>query len=251
MTIYAIPDVHGHADKLDRAHDLVAADRAREGTAGAPVVHLGDLCDRGPDTRGVLDRLVAGRDRGEPWRVLLGNHDQMFRSFVSDGRRRDPSLRRDAAWLHPSLGGAATLRSYGVDAIGGTVAEVASDAREAVPQAHLDLLDALALWHEAGELLFVHAGIRPGIPLERQSEDDLIWIRDEFLEDTRRHPWLVVHGHTPVPEPAHFGKRVDLDGGAAFGNPLAAAVFEGRGAWLLDENGRRPLRPAFGPAGYG
>ena len=246
MTIYAIPDVHGHAEKLDRAHELVAADRAREGTGEAPVVHLGDLCDRGPDTRGVLDRLIAGRERGEPWRVLLGNHDQMFRSFVSAGRESSGRLRRDATWLHPSLGGATTLRSYGVETLGRAVADVARDAGEAVPQAHVDFLETLELWHEAGELLFVHAGIRPGLPLDEQSEDDLIWIRDEFLEDRRPHPWLVVHGHTPLPEPAHFGNRVGLDAGAAFGGPLAAAVFEGRDAWLLEEGGRRPLRPLFG-----
>lgn len=240
MTIYAIPDVHGHSDKLDRAHDLIAADRAREGSGDAPVIHLGDLCDRGPDTRGVLDRLIAGRASGEPWHVILGNHDQMFRSFVSGG----PENRR-ASWLHPSLGGAATLRSYGVEAVGRPVVEVMDGAREAVPAAHVDLLQGLPLWYEAGPLLFVHAGIRPGIPLVRQSEEDLIWIRDGFLDYTGPHPWLVVHGHTALPEPAHFGNRVDLDAGAAYGNSLAVAAFEGREVWLLDERGRSPLRPVF------
>jgi serine/threonine protein phosphatase 1 len=246
VTIYAIADVHGPSDKLDRAHDLVAADRAREGARNAPVVHLGDLCDRGPDTRGVLDRLIAGRVRGEKWLVLLGNHDRMFRNFVSDDRHTDPWLRRDASWLHPSLGGATTLRSYGIEAAGRPIAEVGQHARQAVPAAHVDFLDTLELWHETGDLLFVHAGIRPGVPLPKQSEDDLVWIRDGFLEDPRPHPWLVVHGHTALPEPAHFGNRVDLDGGAAYGNPLAVAVFEGRDVWLLDEEGRRRLRPAFG-----
>lgn len=246
MTIYAIPDVHGHPDKLDRAHDLVARDRAREGAVDAPLIHLGDLCDRGPDTRGVIDRLVAGLARGEPWRVLLGNHDRMFRAFVANGRTGDPGLRRDSSWLHPSLGGMTTLRSYGVEASGRPLAEVEAEARAAVPEAHVDFLAGLELWHEAGELLFVHAGIRPGVPLDKQTEHDLVWIRDGFLDDPRPHPWLVVHGHTALPEPAHFGNRVDLDGGAAYGNPLAAAVFEGRDVWLLDERGRRPLRPAFG-----
>ncbi len=239
LTIYAIPDVHGHADKLDHAHDLVAADRAREGAATAPVVHLGDLCDRGPDTRGVLERLVGGRARGEPWIVLLGNHDRMFRDFVGTDTRVDDY------WLHPSLGGRETLRSYGVEAGRRPLAEVRSEAAAAVPGAHRDLMGDLALWHETDDLLFVHAGIRPGIPLARQSEEDLVWIRDDFLDDPRRHPWLVVHGHTALPEPAHFGNRVDLDGGAAYGNPLAAAVFEGREAWLLEPEGRRPLKPPF------
>ena len=243
MTIYAIPDVHGHPGKLDRAHDLVAADRAREGTADAPLVHLGDLCDRGPDSRGVIERLLAGQERGEPWLVLLGNHDRMFRNFLANGAAQDPGLRSDATWLHPALGGTETLRSYGVEAEGRRLVRVQEDARGAVPQAHVDLLDGMALWHEAGDLLFVHAGIRPGVPLERQTEHDLVWIRDEFLDDPRPHPWLVVHGHTALPEPAHFGNRVDLDGGAAYGRPLVAAVFEGRQAFLLGENGRRRLRP--------
>lgn len=246
MTIYAIPDVHGHPDKLDRAHELVAADRAREGAADAPVIHLGDLCDRGPDTRGVIDRLISGQGRGEPWYVLLGNHDMMFRDFVADGRGDGRTSRADPRWLHPSLGGAETLRSYGIEAAGRSVAEVQREAREAVPRAHIDLLDALQLWYETGELLFVHAGIRPGVPLEKQSEHDLVWIREGFLDYPRPHRWLVVHGHTALPEPAHFGNRVDLDGGAAYGNRLAAAVFEGRHVWLLGEGGRRRLSPPFG-----
>ncbi len=246
MTIYAIADVHGHPDKLDEAHALVTADRRREGTRDAPLIHLGDFCDRGPDTRGVLERLIAGRDRGEPWHFLLGNHDRMFREFVSDGRTANSRLRSDLNWLHPSLGGATTLRSYGVESAGRPLAGVQAEAVEAVPDDHFEFLASLQLWHETAELLFVHAGIRPGIPLARQSEDDLVWIRDGFLEYARPHPWLVVHGHTALPEPAHFGNRVDLDGGAAFGNPLAAAVFEGREVWLLNQTGRRPLRLPLG-----
>ena len=245
MTIYAIADVHGHQDKLQEAHELIAADRAREGARDAPVVHLGDLCDRGPDTRGVLDLLIEGRERGEHWLILLGNHDRMFRDFVADGRTTDGRLRSDLNWLHPSLGGAATLRSYGVEVAGRAQDEIQTEAMQAVPRRHVELLSSLQLWYETPELLFVHAGIRPGLPLARQREDDLVWIRDGFLEHTRPHPWLVVHGHTALPEPAHFGNRVDLDGGAAFGNPLAAAVFEGREVWLLDRDRRRPLLPPF------
>ncbi len=245
MTIYAIADVHGHPAKLDLAHELIAADRAREGAPDAPVVHLGDLCDRGPDSRGVIERLLSGQGRGEPWIVLLGNHDRMFRNFVANGEAQDPGLRRDATWLHAALGGTETLRSYGVEPAGRPLEQVQQDARAAVPREHVDFLDALPLWHEAGELLFVHAGIRPGVPLEKQTEHDLVWIRDGFLDYPRPHPWLVVHGHTALPEPAHFGNRVDLDGGAAFGNPLAAAVFEGREVFLLGPEGRRALRPGF------
>ena len=246
MTIYAIGDVHGHADKLARAHRLIAADRAREGVPdAAEVVHLGDYGDRGPDTRGVLDLLIAGQSRGAPWRTVLGNHDRMFLNFVTSGATDRTGLRRDALWLHPSNGGATTLRSYGIEAEGRPADEVRAEARAAIPETHLAFLEGLTPYHVADDLLFVHAGIRPGVPLERQSEDDLIWIREGFLDDPRPHPWLVVHGHTPLPEPAHYGNRVDLDGGAAYGRPLAVAAFEGREVFLVDEDGRRPLRPAW------
>ena len=243
MTIYAVADVHGHDTKLLQAHARIAADRAREGTADAPVVHLGDLCDRGPDTRAVIDRLLQGIAAGEPWTVLKGNHDRMFARFLREGDPRDPGLRDDLGWLDPLLGGQATLASYGVEASGRPLGEVRRDAVAAVPQAHLRFLEARPLWHEAGEVLFVHAGIRPGLPLDRQSEDDLVWIRGPFLYHTDPHPWLVVHGHTVVERPEHQGNRVALDAGAAFGGPLEVAVFEGRQVWLLTDRGRVPLRP--------
>ncbi|MBM9593500.1 metallophosphoesterase [Roseitranquillus sediminis] len=243
MTIYAIPDVHGHLDKLERAHALIAADRVREGASKAPVVHLGDLNDRGPDTRGVIDRLVGGIGAGEPWIVLMGNHDRMFRNFLRAERLGDAGRDDDAYWLHPALGGVETLASYGVRARGRRLAEVKRDAAAAVPEAHRVFLEARPLWHVTEELVFVHAGIRPGVPLEAQTEEDLVWIREPFLYDLHDHGRLVVHGHTPVREPEHHGNRVALDAGAAFGGPLVAAVFEGRQCWLLGPRGREPLRP--------
>lgn len=213
--------------------------------ANAPVIHLGDLCDRGPDTRGVLDRLVAGRDAGEPWEFLLGNHDRMFLRFLTEGRTSDWTLRREIPWFHPGVGGVATLASYRVAAEGRPADDVLRAAREAVPKAHLDFLSTLKPFHEAGALLFVHAGIRPGVTLAKQREDDLVWIRDAFLDYDRPHPWLVVHGHTALPEPAHFGNRVDLDGGTGYGRTLIPAVFEGGKVWTLTDTGRRPLRPGL------
>ncbi len=245
MTIYAVPDVHGHSAELDRVHELIEADRAREGARGAPVVHLGDLNDRGPDTRGVIDRLIGGLARGEPWIVLRGNHDRMFLNFVRDGALRDVGLSSpNSTWLRPALGGTATLASYGVEVCERAPEAALDAARRAVPQAHLDFLAERPLWHEAGELLFVHAGIRPGVPLAQQTEDDLVWIRDGFLWDERDHGWLVVHGHTALDEPTHFGNRIDLDAGAGYGRPLVAAVFEGRACWILGPGGRQALQPA-------
>ena len=241
---YAIGDVHGHRAKLAAAHERIEADRARTGDADAPVIHLGDLVDRGPDSAGVISDVIAGVEAGRPWITVLGNHDRMFRAFLDAPNEPDMRLREELSWLHPNLGGATTLASYGVDGAGRRpVEEVHAEAVARVPRAHRDFLAGLPLFVERGPLLLVHAGILPDMPLELQEEDDLVWIRRPFLDHTGPHPWLVVHGHTPIEEPTHFGNRVDLDSAAAFGGPLTAAVFEGRDAWVLTDDGRVPLHP--------
>jgi len=238
--IYVIADIHGQLDALERALSRIDAD----GGTGAEVVFLGDLVDRGPDSRGVIAHLMAGLAQGRNWHVLKGNHDRMFARFVRIGDQHDARILSGIGWLHPRLGGLATLESYGVtDAAGISVEMAGASARNAVPEAHLAFIDAMPLYLERGPLLFVHAGILPGIPLGAQTEDDLVWIRDPFLNDTRAHPWLVVHGHTALEQPHHFGNRVDLDGGAGYGRPLFPAVFEGNDCWLLTDDGRRALRP--------
>ncbi|MGR3547803.1 MAG: metallophosphoesterase [Roseovarius sp.] len=233
--IYAIPDIHGQDALLDAALDLVA----RDGGSDARIIFLGDLVDRGPNSRAVIDRLMTGQAQGLPWTVLRGNHDQMFVDFLDSGVIQSPHIRSGLSWLHHRLGGAATLASYGLD-VSEDMTEWEAACR-AVPRAHRDWLAALPLWQEAGELLFVHAGIRPGLSLPVQDPVDLMWIRDGFLDYEAPHPWLVVHGHTALEMPTHFGNRIDLDGGAAYGRPLWPAVFEGRDAWLLTETGRIPL----------
>ena len=135
MRSYAIGDVHGHLDLLIHAQALVAADRAATGDATAPLVHLGDLVDRGPDSRGVVQHMMAGQAQGLPWVVLKGNHDRMFTLYLDD--LPDRRLRADLSWLHPRLGGAATLESYGVRSPADRpLAPVLAEARAAVPPAH-------------------------------------------------------------------------------------------------------------------
>lgn len=248
MRIYAIGDIHGQFEMLRAAHARIEADRRAVGDPGAPVVHLGDLVDRGPDSRGVIDLLIEGTEGGAPWIVLKGNHDRMFLNFVRAGATGDVGLRPELTWLDPKLGGAETLASYGVRPRRWTSRQGAfAAAVEAVPDRHLAFLDALPLMHVTDDLLFVHAGIRPGVPLSEQVEDDLVWIRSPFLEDDRDHGRLVVHGHTPVRTPEHYGNRIDLDTGAGFGRRLTAAVFEGRECFVLTDDGRMALPP---PPGY-
>lgn len=244
MRAYAIGDIHGHLDLLLAAQALVAADREATGDRDAPLVHVGDLVDRGPDSAGVIAHLMDGQQAGQPWVVLKGNHDRMFVQFLNDPQVNDPGLRAEYSWLHPRIGGAGTLASYGVHAPADRpVAAVHADAQSAVPRAHRDYLDALPAHFAHGGALFVHAGIRPGVALPAQSETDLIWIRHDFLDFAGRHPWLVVHGHTAIKAPRHYGNRLNIDSSAAYGGPVSAVVVEGDAAWLLTPDGRRPLPP--------
>jgi diadenosine tetraphosphatase ApaH/serine/threonine PP2A family protein phosphatase len=238
--IYAVGDIHGQSADLDRVLALIDAD----GGSDARVVFLGDYVDRGPDSRGVLDRLIAGQAAGRDWITLKGNHDRMFAMFMRDYPMNDDRLLIGYHWLHDRIGGVETLASYdiGVDEEA-RIHQVHEAARNTVPVAHLNFLNDLPVRYEQRGLLFVHAGIRPGVALADQTEDDLIWIRSPFHTETTPHPWLIVHGHTPVEAATHYGNRVNLDSGAGYGRPISVAVFEGTDCWLLTCKGRTALRP--------
>lgn len=247
MRCYGIGDIHGHYDLLRIAQDLVEADRAREGDSDSPLIHVGDLVDRGPKSAQVIEHLIRGQAEGQPWVVLKGNHDRLFSGFLADPFVRDPMLRAERPWLHPRVGGAPTLASYGIRAPEDRpIAKLHTEALEAVPPAHIAWLAALPLYHFVDQSLFVHAGIRPGVDLRNQTEDDLLWIRATFLEDRREHGALVVHGHTAIDSPTHYGNHLNIDSSAAYGGPVSAVVIEGREAWLLTPAGRVALPPTPG-----
>lgn len=238
--IYAIGDVHGQLDDLHRVLGLIEAD----GGPNANIVFVGDYVDRGPDSKGVVDLLLAAQKAGRNWTMIKGNHDRYFTRFMSDETLYDPATRPGLLWFDARLGGDKTLLSYGVQAsLEARSGPIHTAALDAVPAAHIAFLKELPLMHVTEDLVFVHAGLRPGVPLEKQIESDLIWIRDPWLRDTRDHGRLVVHGHTALEHPEHYGNRVNLDGGAGYFRPLHAAVFEGRKSWLLTDQGRVPLRP--------
>ncbi|SEN74977.1 serine/threonine protein phosphatase 1 [Loktanella fryxellensis] len=259
--IYAIGDIHGQLAQLDRALALIAAD----GGGDAPVVFLGDYTDRGPDSRGVIDRLIVGRDAGRPWQFIKGNHDRMFQRFIESGDCHDVAIRSGLSWLNPRLGGDKTLASYGIVPDGPPVFDLDAQGREVlrdypttegnldltalvdlararVPDAHVRFLTDNPLTVTAPGHLFVHAGVRPGIALADQVEDDLIWIRDGWLDNTDDHGTMIVHGHTALAHPTHFGNRIDLDAGAGYGHPLVPAVCDDAGDWfILTDTGRQPI----------
>lgn len=238
--IYAIGDIHGHLSKLIDAHRLIADDKARMGAQDAPIVHVGDLVDRGPDSAGVIDYLMRGTAKGEPWISLLGNHDRLMLWFLEDHTRADPRLRADFNWLHQNMGGRETLRSYGVDT-GSDISEMQRSARELIPPDHVTFLRSLKLYFRLNSLYFCHAGIRPGVPLDQQDEDDLVWIRKDFHLDQTDYGALIIHGHTPIDEVTHYGNRVNIDTGAAWGHDLSAVAIDGEDVFLLTENGRVPV----------
>ncbi|MFN3208250.1 MAG: metallophosphoesterase family protein [Roseovarius sp.] len=224
-----IPDIHGQKADLDRVLCLIAAHEGRD----VPVVFLGDYTDRGPDSRGVIETLIAGLEAGHDWTPLRGNHDQLFLDAL-DGQLSDAAFAR---WNSGNMGGRETLASYGVEW------PVDAAWRAQVPDSHRRFLSTLPYTHETEALFLCHAGISPGTPLDRQVPEDLLWIREPFLYDSRDHGKLVVHGHTPVDRPEHHGNRVALDTGAGWGRTLQAAVFEGRDVWVLTDEGRLPLTP--------
>lgn len=237
--IYAVGDIHGQYEMLETALSAIEAD----GGPDARIVFLGDLVDRGSGSRQVIERLMQGQADGRNWTVLCGNHDDLFAGFLRTGAVTDDLIKSGVPWTGPRLGGQATLESYGMQDLDRPPLALWEEAKNAVPAAHLDYLEALPDYLEHDGLLFVHAGIRPGVALADQSPDDLKWIRAEFLEDPRHHPWLVVHGHSAVEVAEHRGNRVNLDSGAGYGRPITAAVFHQGRVWTLDAMGRVPLEP--------
>lgn len=228
--IYAIGDIHGRADLLDRLYRLIRAHAEDAPPGRRVVVHLGDYVDRGPDSRGVIERVLAPPLPGFHAVALLGNHDAMMRDFLVDPLAAGPG------WL--MNGAAATLASYGVAPPRRIDDEAAlGQARfallQALPAAHRAFLDGLAPWHREGRFFFAHAGIRPGVALDRQDPRDLIWIREEFLDSPSDHGAIVVHGHTITPEPAFRPNRIGIDTGAYRSGRLTALCLGGAQPCIL------------------
>jgi serine/threonine protein phosphatase 1 len=224
--LYVIGDIHGRLDLLEHAIAAINRDVEELGS-DALTVTLGDYIDRGPASRGVLDRLVAN-PFPTPYVALKGNHEGLLAAFLTD----------PAAGQHwRRLGGLETLHSYGVPVSGlmlGKNYEQASDRlRIALPVDHMNFLQSLKTSLSHGKYFLCHAGVRPGVPLERQSEEDLLWIRDEFLSSRMDFGKIVVHGHTPTEEPEVLPNRINIDTGAFMTGRLTCVV--------LDEGGHRFL----------
>lgn len=239
-TVYVIGDIHGHLASLEKALDWVITD----GGPDAPIVFLGDYIDRGPASRQVIELLSQGQAEGRPWVTLKGNHDRYLTRFLGQPELPDPASALNLHWFNERIGGRDTLASYGVDCSASrSVADIHADALQAVPAAHHSWVAGLLNSHETDRIFFAHAGIDPAVSLDAQDEDTLLWIRKPFLNYTAPHPKLIVHGHTVLEYPQHYGNRVNLDGGGGYGRPIYPAVFEGLDCWLLSDDGRTALLP--------
>lgn len=222
VLIYAIGDIHGCARELDALHGRIAADAAvrRQGRA-VTLVYVGDYVDRGPDSAGVIDRLLAPAPISDAARIFLrGNHEDAMLAFLADPET-------GAEWL--DYGGLETLGSYGVSPSGGPMwrQKLSEGLAARLPLAHKQFFQGLRDRWAQGGYGFVHAGIRPGVPWEAQKTDDLLWIREPFLSSRSRFDRKIVHGHTITDRPDVRPNRIGIDTGAFDTGVLTALVIDG------------------------
>lgn len=224
VVAWAVGDIHGRSDLLAPLIAAVCADLEASPASRRLFIGLGDYVDKGPDSRGVLDLLTALQARaGIECRVLRGNHEAFFERFL-----HEPGV--GPGWC--DYGGLTALASYGVappafrsDADGW--AQASADLGRALPDAHRLFLRNLEPSFACGDYFFAHAGARPGVPLDQQTQDDLMWIRDDFTRSNAAFERIVVHGHTPTPALHMDHRRIGLDTGAYATGVLTAMRFEG------------------------
>jgi serine/threonine protein phosphatase 1 len=223
IRVYALGDIHGRADLLEQMFTVIEADLARNPVDRPIHVFLGDYIDRGPDSAGTLDLLI---DRGRRFETvcLKGNHEAYMLEVL-----RDPG--KLGEWR--KFGGLSTLMAYGLQPSlnpdTDEQVELIQTLAKHIPDTHLRFLESLPPSFECGDFFFVHAGVRPGVPLNEQTEGDMLWIRDEFLDSEENFGKFIVHGHTPVREPDIRPNRANLDTGAyATGNLTLLTIQDDR-----------------------
>ncbi len=217
--VYAIGDIHGCLSPLLALHEQIRRDLAARPVASPLLIHLGDYIDIGPDSMGVIAHLVS-HPLGMPMVNLLGDHERM----LLDALNGDRAAATDWLWA----GGKAALRSWSLDP------ELPrAEWEAALPPAHIGFLRGLKRTHRAGDYLFVHAGIRPGVALPAQTLDDLVSIRQPFLWTEQKFGVIVVHGHSASPAVVRTENRIGLDTGAGMGGKLTCAILEADAIGLI------------------
>jgi serine/threonine protein phosphatase 1 len=225
--VYAVGDIHGRLDLFAALVEAIEGDDAARGRADTTIVLLGDLVDRGPDSAGVIDMARELQARRKV-RIIAGNHEEMFLQSLEDADILRHFLR---------YGGRETALSYAIDETryrDATLEEAQELLREAVPTEDLEFIAGFENHVAIGDYLFVHAGIRPGAPIEEQKRSDLRWIREPFLSHAGDHGYLIVHGHTITEEIEIRANRIGIDTGAYQSGRLTALGLEGSAQWLIE-----------------
>jgi serine/threonine protein phosphatase 1 len=226
--VYIVGDIHGRDDLLRDLHEQVMADG--ETYAGKKwVVYLGDYIDRGHESKNVVEELISHPLAGFERIFLRGNHEDALLKFL-----RDFSVARD--WFQ--FGGEATVYSYGVAMAPGTRSDeslraIQIDLQGAIPESHIKFFKSLRISFEIGDYFCVHAGINPARALLDQRDEDLMWIRDEFLSSKNDHEKMIVHGHSIRETPDEQANRIGIDTGAYYSNCLTCLVLEDSERWFL------------------
>jgi serine/threonine protein phosphatase 1 len=227
--IYAIGDIHGCRFELDQLLEMIDADDAARGAAKTTLIFLGDLVDRGPDSAGVIARLMQLAQERPRVRFLKGNHEELFLHALEGAK--------DALRMFCRVGGKETVLSYGVDSAeydSLDYPQLAERLAALVPADHRAFLDEFEDMIISGDYAFVHAGVRPDIPLDEQKPSDLRWIRDSFLEHRGAHPKMIVHGHTITADVDRRPNRIGVDTGAYASGKLTALGIQERETWILN-----------------
>lgn len=229
MRVYAIGDIHGRNDLLHKLLNQIEADDASRGAADTHIIFLGDLMDRGPDSAGVIDTAMELRDAGRKVRFLMGNHEEVF---VRACRKNDTKVTR----FFLRIGGEETVLSYPItraEYITLDMEQLSERLMTLVPETHLEFVESFEDQIVIGDYAFVHAGIRPGVPLSEQKPSDLRWIREDFVEQRGDLEKVVVYGHTIYDEVEERGSRIGIDTGAYASDKLTALALEGGERWYL------------------
>ncbi|MBX9813254.1 MAG: metallophosphoesterase [Sphingomonas sp.] len=227
LRIYVIGDIHGRLDLLDDLLARIAADDAARAAAETQLIFLGDLIDRGPESAAVVERAMRLAEQ-RPCRFLMGNHEEVFLKTLSGDER--------ALRLFIRIGGRETILSYGMNETRYNALdfeELLAALPALVPPQHQAFLARFEDLIELGDYVFVHAGIRPGIPLAEQRVAELRWIRDEFLDHAGPHPRIVVHGHSITPQVEWRPYRIGIDTGAYASGELTALALEYDQRWTV------------------
>jgi serine/threonine protein phosphatase 1 len=240
---YAVGDIHGRLDLLDVMLRRIEEDRSRRPPKKTFIIFLGDLIDRGPDSAGVVERLRHYRPSDAQPIFLAGNHEEVLLRILAGERGIL------ASWL--KFGGAECAESYGISAASLKHLEENMAIRRlqtGFPPLHREFLETFADTFRFGDYLFVHAGIRPGIAIERQVSADLRWIRDPFLTDCKEHGCIVVHGHTIVDQVEERPNRIGIDTGAYQTGILTALAIEDDKRWFLSTSPEQRMHDRAAPA---